>query len=190
MAQTSTLDFHVWGPSKVSINLSGGTPNIDLGYTDNSDLISFELDIMTEPIMTTMMGNIPEQYIHMGTVGYLNMTLVKWSEGYVEDMLHGTVPDGAVEGDVGTVGKLRMGASDGQGTSDATFGNNFSVRVAGAGNGDSIDFHNCIIEGRGVRMMDFGNKAQRLALSFVCLPLSGSDGVHAGTDNIYTRNYA
>ena len=190
MAQTSTLDFHVWGPSKVQIDLDGGTNNlIDLGYTDNSDLISFELDIMTEPIMTTRMGNIPEDYIHLGTIGYLNMTLVKWSENYTEDLFHGSVPDGAVEGDVGTVGKLRMGA---QGTSDQTFGTNFSLRIlqTGTGSPDSIDFHNCIIEGRGIRMLDFGNKPQRLGLSIVCLPLSGSDNVHAGTDNIYTRNYA
>ena len=187
MAQTATLDFNLWGPSKVSIHLTGGTPNIDLGYTDNSDLISFELDIMTEPIMTTRMGNIPEDYVHLGTIGYLNMTLVKWSEEYIEDLLQTSVPDGAGEGDVGTVGKLRMGV---QGTTDATFGTNFSLRVAGAGNGDSVDFHNCIIEGRGIRMLDFGNKPQRLGLSIVCLPLSGSDNVHAGTDNIYTRNYA
>ena len=190
MAQTNTLDFHVWGPSKVQIDLDGGTNSlIDLGYTDNSDLISFELDIMTEPIMTTRMGNIPEDYIHLGTIGYLNMTLVKWSEGYAEDLLHGSVPDGAAEGDVGTVGKLRMGA---QGTSDQTFGNNFSLRVlqTGTASPDSIDFHNCIIEGRGVRVMDFGNKPQRLGLSIICLPYSGGDAAHAGTDNIYTRNYA
>jgi hypothetical protein len=80
-----------------------------------------------------------------------------------------------------------MGA---QGTTDTTFGTNFSLRIAGAGNGDHVDFHNCIIEGRGIRIMDFGNKPQRLGLSIICLPLSGGDNVHAGTDNIYTRTYA
>ena len=192
MAITDLLNFQVWGPSLVKVDPTGynATPNEELGYTDNSDLISFELDIMTEPIMTTYMGNIPEQYIHLGTIGYLNMTLSKWNETNVRDLMGETVGQGeggGVEGRVGKVGSLRMGA---EGTLDQTFGTNFSLSITGATSGDIITFHNCIIEGRGFRRMDFGNKPQRIGLSMVCLPYAGgTDDEHTGSDKIYTITY-
>jgi len=177
------LGFEIHGPTLVKVDMTGGTDGlVNLGYTDNSDLISFELDYMTEPITTTHMGNIPEQYIHLGTIGYLNMTMVKWDTATMDDLIF-SVPGGSTEGAVGTVGAVRLGP---QGTTDHTFSTNFSVQLACATSGDTYNFENCLIEGRGVRVMDFGNKAQRVALSIVCLPYSDSDGVHHGDDNIYS----
>ena len=173
------LTFEVQGPTKVSIDIAGGTSyGTGLGYTDNSDLISFELDYMTEPILTTRMGNIPENYVHLGTIGYLNMTLVKFDQALIEDLIH-AVPDGAAEGDVGTVGKLRMNTND---TGD---GDDFALKLDCATTSDVYSFHKCIIEGRGIRMLDFGNRPQRMGLSIICLPNQGSDDTLAGTDNIY-----
>ena len=191
MAINDLLNFQVWGPSLVKVKPDGyGTPDEELGYTDNSDLVSFELDIMTEPIMSSYMGNIPEQYVHLGTIGYLNMTLSKWNETNVRDLLSSSLGQGegaGKEGVVGTVGSLRMGA---EGTTDQTFGTNFSLSITGATSGDVVTFHNCIIEGRGFKRIDFGNKAQRIGLSIVCLPYSsGTDDEHTGSDHIYTITY-
>ena len=177
------LGFEVHGPTKIQVDMTGGTDNlVDLGYTDNNDLISFEMDYMTEPIMSSMMGNIPEQYVHLGTIGYLNMTLVKWDTATMDDLIF-SVPGGTTEGAVGTVGGLRLGA---EGTTDQTFATNFSVKLVCATSGDAYLFENCLIEGRGVKLLDFGNKAQRVGLSIVCLPYSDTDNVHHGDDNIYS----
>jgi hypothetical protein len=197
MAIKNSQNFQVWGPSLVSVSPKAynATPDEPLGYTDNNDLISFEMDIMTEPIMSTYMGNIPEQYVHLGTIGYLSMTLSKWNEQNIQDLIGTTCGgnDGASDGEgvVGTVGSLRMGV---QGTTDQTYGTNFSLSIVGSSISSHISkvvFHNCIIEGRGFRRMDFGNKQQRIGLSIVCLPYSaGGDAVHTGSDHIYTVTYA
>ena len=174
------LTFEVQGPTQVSIGIGGyGASYTALGYTDNSDLISFEMDYMTEPILTTRMGNIPENYIHLGTMGYLNMTLVKFDQAVIEDLIH-AVPDGAEEGDVGTVGALRLHLAN-DGNED-----DFSLKLDCATTDDVYSFHKCIIEGRGIRLLDFGNRPQRMGLSIICLPYQASSDTHAGTDNIYT----
>jgi len=173
------LTFEVQGPTKVQVDLTGGVDNlVDLGYTDNNDLISFELDYMNEPVFTTRMGNIPENYVHLGTMGYLNITLVKFDQAVVEDLIQ-SVPAGVVEGQSGTVGALRMSADDTAHTTD------FALKLNCATTGDSYVFKKCIILDRGVRMLDFGNRPQRMALSIVCLPLQAENDVHAGTDEIY-----
>lgn len=180
MADTTT--FEVCGPTEVKFDTTVVSPTFTntLGFTDNNDLISFELDYMSEPVMTTRMGNIPENYIHLGTMGYLNITLVKWDVALVEDIIH-AVPDGAAEGDVGTVGALRLA------TDDTADGDDFAIRLVCANTSDTYTFHKCLIDGRGVRILDFGNKPQRISLSIICLPQQGSDNTLVSTDNIYTK---
>ena len=169
------LAFEVHGPTKVQLSTNQGTPSwADFGYTDNNDLIGFEMEYMTEPITTTLTGNIPEDYVHLGVFGHLTMTLVKWDVDELASLIQ-HAPDAAGEGDVGTIGKLKI--ADGS--------NNFGLKLIAAASEDTYTFHNCIIEGRGLRRLDFGNKPSRIGLNIICLPDSlGAD--MSATDNIYT----
>ena len=168
------LAFEVHGPTQVLFsNSAGATPSAVLGYTDNNDLISLELEYPQEPIFTTRSGNIPEAYIHMGIIGKLSMTLVKWEADEL-DTLHIALPGGAANpSDVGTIGGIK---SDGDG--------NFSIQIAGASSGTEYTMKNCYLDGP-IRRLDFGNKPSRIGLNIICLPYESVAGTLAATDAVY-----
>jgi hypothetical protein len=170
------LAFEVHGPTLVTWNNAAGTSNpaAVLGYTDNSDLISLELEYPNEPIFTTRSGSIPETFIHLGVIGKLTMTLVKWDAGQLEDLMH-ALPGGATaESHVGTIGGLKDSANG-----------NFSLKIAGATSADTYVMQSCWLDGP-VRRLDFGNKPSRIGLSIICTPAEASAGELAATDEVYT----
>ena len=179
--------FNIMGKTTVSVafNGSGGSYS-ELGYTDNNDLINFELDYMSQPIMTTAFGDIPENYIYTGTMAYLNMTLIKWDRAVADDLIYGTTGAGA-EGEIGTIGGLRLDidSNDADSTLDGV-----AVKLVCAdttlGTTRTYIFNKCLILGRGLRVLDFGNRPQRLAINFTCLPELGDTSAITATDHIYS----
>ena len=171
------MTFNVEGPTKVQLSTitadEGVTSYTDLGYTDNADLISFETETFEQPLKTTRLGEIPEDFVHMGAVAHLNITLLKYDLAEAAKIMY-AVPDGAAEGDMGTIGSLKI---DTAGASNA-----FAIKIIGGSK--TYEFHNCITTGRSVRVLDLGNRPKRLALSILCLP--DNLAAAAGTDNIYT----
>jgi len=166
--------FNVEGPTSIQYSATTddeGTVSFqDLGYTDNADLVSFEIETFDHPLKTTRLGEIPENFIHLGTVVHLNITLLKW------DVTQGTLlqhQGRTAEGDMGTIGALKI-VTGGTGAA-------FAIKVIGGTK--TYTFHNCILTGRGVRVLDLGNRPKRLALSILCLP-NNLDAA-SGTDNIY-----
>jgi len=166
--------FNVEGPTQVQYSASTGDESSTsyeiLGYTDNADLINFEIETFDHPLKTTRLGEIPEEFIHQGTVVHLNLTLIKW------DVTQGTLlqhQGRTGEGDMGTIGSLKLDAGAGA----------FAIKVIGGTK--TYEFHNCVLTGRGVRVLDLGNRPKRLALSILCLP-QNMVGTTVGTDNIYT----
>ena len=169
------LAFEVHGPTLVTWHNTAGTagPALELGYTDNNDLISLELEYPNEPIFTTRSGNIPEAFVHLGVIGRLTMTLVKWDAAQLEDLTH-ALPGGAGnESEVGTIGGLKV-STDG----------NFSLKIAGTASGDAYVMKSCWLDGP-VRRLDFGNKPSRIGLNIICTPYEDSAGTLAADDAVY-----
>ena len=159
-----------------------------LGQTDSNDLISFELEYFKEPIHTTEFGpHIPAQYVNLGALGYLSMTLVKWDLDALEDltqMLPGTI----VESSIGDIGALMLGADTAVGVADQTYSTDGQCAIKLVTSiGSDYTFRNCVIDGR-IRVMDFGNRPQRLALNFLCLPYAESDNTLEDGSVIYTES--
>jgi len=157
-----------------------------LGQTDNNDLISFELEYFKDPIHTTEFGSaIPAQYINQGVLGHLSMTLVKWDLDALENltkMLPGTI----VESSIGNIGALMLGADTSQGVSDQAHGDSQCAIKLVTSIGSDYTFHNCVIQNN-IRVMDFGNRPQRLALNFLCLPQAEGDGALTDGSAIYSE---
>ena len=176
--------FNVEGPTEVWLSTltdDEGSPSwTSLGFTDNADLINFEMENFSHPIKTTRLGEIPEDFVHQGSVGHLNITLIKYDTTEAAKIIY-SVPAGAAEGDMGTIGALKLGSHLGASGAD----NAFAVRLIGL---NTYTFLNCVIVGRGIRVLDLGNRPKRLALSILCLPdnLDSATAGPAGTDNIYT----
>jgi len=170
------LGFIVHGPTKVLIaETAGATPSDVLGYTDNNDLISLELEYPTEPIFTTRLGNIPEAYIHLGVIGRLTMTLVKWEVTFLSRLIMQVPGVPGAEGGTGTIGGIK---TSGEG--------NFSLQIAGIASEVEYTMGNCYIDGP-VRRMDFGNRPSRIGLNFICLPLMDGDDP-ADADAVYVAS--
>jgi len=172
------------GPCKVEMSsLTYSAAYSDLGYTDNSDLIQFELEHIKEPVFTTRMGEIPEDWVHQGSVGHLSFTLIKWDTTEVAKLAY-AVPGGAAEGDVGNIGEFHL---------NSTENFSFAIKFTGTASNDTYTFHKCVLDGN-VQLLDFGNKPQRVGLNFICLPLAAVEGNEftslAETDPIYTISRA
>mgnify|MGYP004450309631 FL=1 len=169
------LGFVVHGPTKVLFNTAAGTtaPANVLGYTDNNDLISLDMEYPQEPIFTTRSGSIPEAYIHLGLIGRLTMTLVKWDAGILETLMYALPGDADTEADVGTIGGVK---TTGKG--------NFSLRISGISSNIAYTMQNCYLDGS-IRRMDFGNRPSRIGLNFICLPHEATPGTLAATDEVY-----
>lgn len=158
-----------------------------LGQTDNDDLISFELEYFKDPIYTTEFGSaIPAQYINQGVLGYLSMTLVKWDLDALEDITQ-CLPGTIVESSIGNIGALMLGADTSQGVADQAHSTSqLAIKLVTSIGSDYL-FHNCMIDGR-IRVMDFGNKPQRLGLNFICLPHAEADNALTDGSVIYTES--
>ena len=170
------LGFEVHGPTLVTWNTAAGTasPANSLGYTDNNDLISLELEYPNEPIFTTRSGSIPEAFIHLGIIGRLTMTLVKWDNAQLEDLMHALPGSATAESHVGTIGGLKTSENG-----------NFSLKIAGASSGHAFVMKSCWLDGP-VRRLDFGNKPSRIGLSIICTPHEAVAGALAVDDEVYT----
>ena len=182
--------FNIMGKTTVSVSFNGsGGTYTELGYTDNNDLINFELDYMSQPIMTTAFGDIPENYIYTGTMAYLNMTLVKWDRDVAEDLITGTTGAGTgsgAEGEIGTIGGLRLDI-DTADTDSTLDGVAVKLVCADTTLGTTRTYiFKCLVLGRGIRVLDFGNRPQRLAINFTCLPELGNTDAISATDHIYS----
>jgi len=168
--------FNVEGPTLIQYSATTGDESsatfTDLGYTDNADLVNFEIETFEHPIKTTRLGEVPEEFIHLGAVAHLNITLLKWNKVNGEKLQH---QHGTEQGDLGTIGGMKLTAGGG---TDA-----FAIKIVGGVT--TYTFHNCVLTGRGVRVLDLGNRPKRLALSILCLP-ENMDGTTISTDNIYT----
>jgi hypothetical protein len=76
--------FNIQGPTALHIaqGADNTTPSFGsgtiLGYTDNSDLISVEIDNMMDPYESTEGGKEPAAMIYQGTVVTITATLIKW----------------------------------------------------------------------------------------------------------------
>lgn len=172
------LEIISHGPCKVEIAPTHtGTPSyVDLGFTDNNDLIQFEFEHMKDPVFTTRMGNIPEDFVHQGAIGHLSMTMIKWDPAEIAKIAL-AVPGGVAEGDVGNIGELHL---------NSTANMAFAIQFTGTASGDKYEFHKCVLDGN-IGLLDFGNKPQRIALNFICLPLDSTEfSSLAETDPIYT----
>jgi|TARA_R100000501_G_C2610654_1_gene105342 hypothetical protein len=168
------LEFEVHGPTQVLFhNSAGSTPTNVLGYTDNNDLVSLEMEYPQEAIYTTRSGNIPEAHIHMGVIGRLTMTLVKWDADFLTDIMHALPGAAVAEGDVGQIGGLK---TTGEG--------NFSIKISSSASEHTYTMKNCYLDGP-VRRLDFGNKPSRIGLNIICLPYEASEGTLAVTDSVY-----
>tara|TARA_R110000824_G_scaffold182887_2_gene363888 strand:- start:21 stop:551 length:531 start_codon:yes stop_codon:yes gene_type:complete len=170
------LAFEVHGPTLVTWNNAAGTasPANNLGYTDNNDLISLELEYPNEPIFTTRSGNIPEAFVHLGVIGRLTMTLVKWDHEQLEDLMHALPGSAALESEVGTIGGLKTSGSG-----------NFSLKIASTASGDAYVMKSCWFDGP-VRRLDFGNKPSRIGLNIICTPHEATPNTLDGRDEVYT----
>jgi hypothetical protein len=172
------LGFMVEGPTTVqTTNLGTFSTFADLGYTDNNDLVSVDVEYLQETIESSDTGRVPVDVINMGVIATVNMTLVKWDDTKLQNLLE--FPSGGA-GQVGTIG-LRM---FGNGSSDYRF------KLKLVGDDKTFTFHRCHFEARAVRMFDFGNRARRVGLSITCLPeWSGTAAVPApaSTDLIWTE---
>ena len=170
------LGFEVHGPTLVEWDNATGAanPSNELGYTDNNDLISLELEYPKEPIFTTRSGNIPEAFVHLGVIGRLTMTLVKWDYEQLEDLTHALPGGAASESEVGTIGGLKT-SGDG----------NFSLKITGAASTHTYIMKSCWLDGP-IRRLDFGNRPSRIGLNIICTPYEDPAGALAADDAVYT----
>jgi hypothetical protein len=169
------LAFEVHGPTQVLFDNSAGaaSPANVLGYSDNNDLISLELEYPSEPIYTTRSGSIPEAYIHLGVVGRLTVTLAKWDKEFITDISHALPGSATAESDVGTIGGIK---DDGNG--------NFSMKILSAASTHHYTMKNCYLDGS-IRRLDFGNKPSRIGLNIICLPYESTPGTLGAADSVY-----
>ena len=157
--------FNVQGPVALQIKQQApGTTTASgfelLGYTDNDDLISVEIDNMMEPHFATETGKEPAALIYHGTIATISATLIKW-DTTIKDKLIETIWEG-VGGTLGTVGQNQF--------DDANFDNVLGLQIKLVPTStDNIEtysyqFFKCYLES--MQETNWGNAPKKLVLTF------------------------
>lgn len=155
--------FQVSGPTKVQVCLLGDNAAfVDLGHTDNDDLIDFDEEDHYNALTSNETGEMTADVVFNGSTGMLAMSLVKWDE-VVLDKIKTRQRQGVVTGtDPGKfaeVGKLLV--------ADSRF---FGVKLLTTRTGmKSYTFKRTWMPIR-ARKHGFGNIGQRKLLVFHTLP--------------------
>ena len=169
----AATDFHINGPSKVSVFLGGAEgAYVDLGYTDNDDLIRFTVTDHKKLLTRTDSGDMISQVVYSGTTATIDMTLVSWDEAVLTRMLaklrtgDDFFGSAIFQGDFSSVGSVaRAGAEPDR-----------YVTIGIVGSLDENRYYFDVILNSGPGYIDFGNAAKRIAMSFITIYDGGANG--------------
>ena len=159
-------DFHVDGPTSVSISRGGDDTGIQLGYTTNDDMITVTVSDHRFYFHTTDSGQMYADAVTLGSTAVIRMTLVSWNQEKLQDLITwsrtgSTAPfTGApVSGNAQSEG---LTAAVGQ-SSDFKLINLFVTPTKIGAKG--YKFKDVVLTG-GPEYYDFGNAPRRVALEF------------------------
>ena len=161
----TTPIFHVAGPTTIDTDATLDGTLATLGYTSNDDLVSYDEEIINNPLESTRLARVPSDLIYLGRVGLLTLVLVEWDETELANLLSTfpTTEGSPSEGQLGQVGLRWIGG-----------GTDFSrqVRVTPAVVGQfQYLFHVCVPNGgSGFRIFEIGNDPKMTGLQFMVLP--------------------
>ena len=101
--------FEIAGPTDVLLDPAGAAAEAALGRSDGEERIAFNVRILGREVSADEDGLVPGEVIHLGSMGLLNMQLVKWDRTQLQNLWN-TIPRSAVTGDAnlhqGDVGRL------------------------------------------------------------------------------------
>lgn len=169
----AATDFHINGPSKVSVFLGGAEgAYVDLGYTDNDDLIRFTVTDHKKLLTRTDSGDMISQVVYSGTTATIDMTLVSWDETVLSRMIsrlrtgYDIIGLSEEQGNFSSVGSVARSSSD----------LDRFVRIGIVGALDANRYYFDVILNSGPEYIDFGNAAKRIAMSFITIYDGGANG--------------
>lgn len=145
--------IQVPGPTTVSISISG--TYAVLGYSDNDTLPSIQFTDHTHDVKTVLSGNVPEEIVTQGTEARISVSLVKWDESVLANLL----ADQRATANVSPVGRRIV-------ASTAFFG----VKIASVGQTQNYAFTHCHLTGDSVGDSQWGNRERVLTLNFRAFP--------------------
>ncbi len=160
----SNSNYEVVGPNLVEVSRSTDVGAfVELGWTPNGELPSFEREVMTEELGSTELGDEPEQIVYTGQRGLVQFTLAKWDDAVLAIMKALAIP-GAVGGDgegaMGVIGEVFVGINI---ATSATFSIRFTPLITGRA---QRTYPICWLSGTGaIREVDFGNTGSRQSIT-------------------------
>lgn len=145
--------IQVPGPTKVEVNLSSSW--LLLGYSDNDNLPSIQFTDHLHEIKTVLSGAVPEEIVTQGTEARISVTLVKWDESYLSQLL----ADQRGTATVSPVGRRLISA-----------GGYFGLRIASVGGTSKYEFDYSYLPQDSVGDSQWGNRERVLTLNFKAIP--------------------
>ena len=166
--------FNIQGPTSLSIQSATAGYNV-LGYTDNEDLISVDIQHTLDPYTSTETGSEPAALIYTGVIATISATLIKWDTAQKDTLL-------------GTMWEVTNGAPGmgvyGQNIFDSTnFGNveNLGVKITPTATANietyAYTFDTCWLDA--IQETGWGNAPKRLVVTFKTKP--------NGSGRLFTR---
>lgn len=171
MAIPNTVVLNVTGPHTIQWGVAAAVPSFtDLGRTDNDDLFSVEIEHKYMDIFTNEFGLNPAESIQMGSVAYVNFTMVSHNPQAVINMI-------ATAGGISTGGTGPTFPTIGETTLANTNLIAFKINPGIAGNpGYTVNYCRLISH----TLKDVGNKPTRVGFRF--------EIIRTNQTNIYTVN--
>lgn len=171
--------YNVNGPTLVQVNIApsdrvGGGTFIDLGYTPNDELMSFQVEEYGAELTSTDTGDAPAEKVTRGMSAIVPITMNKWDNATLQK-----IQTRIITGTGGTSNEARFAASNigklfvGYSTAPARA---IAIRIVPSLTGSiQYQFNVAWMMPDGVRQFNMGNEEKRLGIAFRAIPDSNGD---------------
>jgi hypothetical protein len=162
-------DFQVSGPTTIA--WTDSTNFVNLGFTDNEDLIRISATNHSRSFSRNDQGDMIGEAVMSGTTFTIDFTLVSWDQAELVKLISkvrsGTASANAAdEGLFATVGGTVVNGATSR---------RIGLRITPTTSGQIVYSFPRVMLASGPEYLDFGNTLKRVALSFVTLaPASGT----------------
>ena len=164
-----TIGFEVVGPCTIQTDAVLDGTLVDLGYTDNDDLPSYDEEIFNRPLTSTRWADTVVDMVYRGKAALLSVVLVEWENLELIDLLD-KMPGAAGAGATGESDLGQPGTRWRPGSPETDHTRQIKIKPIIVGQFEYL-FHNCILNGAGgYRVFDLGNQEKRIGLQFIVLP--------------------
>jgi hypothetical protein len=160
----AATDFHVNGPTSIYWNVGGtADPSVELGKTDNDDLIRITFRDHYRTFSRNDTGDMIAESVLSGTTAVIDFTMVSWNKDELEKLLKRVRTGGSLAAGIANEGIFAtVGGSTIQGALPKTI----SLKIDPTTVGETVYTFKNLMLTTGPEYIDFGNTLKRIAFSF------------------------